>query len=253
MVAYGKPMRPSLVDVMAEVNALDSELTKKLVLIVGYTGSVYPAPATLEHTDGTAVTYDELASIANTVVTAFDTHFGAAVLADIQKQIDDSIEISYQTSRYDETAQAIVFDKVTVSVDSSDTPTISVDTDTFSGGGSGGGGETVEIINNSATLSFDELKAIAQSRNPTVKATIIGATDQVENVFSRVFYSLSHGTETIQVISSAVYSISNNAIGCYLAENVRGSNVWNLWFQDVDGNTIDIGVDGNTPDIRIVS
>lgn len=134
MVAYGKPMRPSLVDVMAEVNALDSELTKKLVLIVGYTGSVYPAPATLEHTDGTAVTYDELASIANTVVTAFDTHFGAAVLADIQKQIDDSIEIAYQTNRYDETAQAIVYDKVTVQLESGETPTANVDSDTFSGG-----------------------------------------------------------------------------------------------------------------------
>ena len=134
MVAYGKTMRPSLVDVMEELNELDSEMDKKLVLIVGYTGSVYPAPATLEHTNGTAVTYNELAGIANTVVTAFDTHFGAAVLADIQKQIDDSIEVAYQTNRYDDTAQAVVFDKVTVHLDSDDMPTVNVDTYTFSGG-----------------------------------------------------------------------------------------------------------------------
>lgn len=134
MVAYGKAMRPSLVDVMAETNALASEMDKKIVLIVNYHGSVWPSTATLEHTDGTTVTYDELASIANTVVIAFDTYLGAAALADIQKQIDDSIQITYQDSRYDDTTQAIIYDKVTVYVESGETPTVNIETDTFSGG-----------------------------------------------------------------------------------------------------------------------
>ena len=115
-----------------------------------------------------------------------------------------------------------------------------------SGGGEGWSGTsgTVTIQETGATLDFDELKAIAQSDNPTVTATIIGVSDRVDNVYSRVIYSNADNVETIQVITSAVYSLASENIGVYWAEIERGgiiNNKWDLSFIDVDKNGHYIG------------
>lgn len=279
MVAYGKAMRPSLVDVMAETNALASEMDKKIVLIVNYHDSVWPATATLEHTDGTTVTYDELASIANTVVIAFDTYLGAAALADIQKQIDDSIQITYQDSRYDDTTQAIIYDKVTVYVESGETPTVNIETDTFSGGGgsytlptasattlggvkvgsglaidadgvlsaSGGSGlPYVEVTPTSSTMTFNELKAIAQSNNPNIYVKIIGETDGTPPVLGFVTYQFVPEEDDNEIITITTYAFPYTAyddvIYGYEAINETASpDTWTLYKLRYDAQRTDIG------------
>ena len=109
-------------------------------------------------------------------------------------------------------------------------------------GGSGGSGTagTVEITQDGATLSFDALKAIAESDNPTVTATIGSPRDFVKNVYSRVRLN-NIDVESIVVMSSAVYSFTFDKIGCYRATNVRGNSIWNLSFIDVEGNVQNIG------------
>ena len=127
MVAYGKAMRPSLVDVIAEVNALDNR-ENYVFAEIGYDPSEQPATCVVSQQ------YETLRGIQNNTLIVYDLHFEDTAIATLDNANVRYVEIQYQFSRYDDTTQAVVFDKVTVRMNSDNSAEATVDSDTFSGG-----------------------------------------------------------------------------------------------------------------------